>query len=200
MSQKLISLEASVRDLYEQQLDTRANWADWLYENHVFVVGSYAQELCERFDGNPDIAVAASWLHDVADAEVDRFSRDHESRSLVIARDMLKRCGYDRASIDCIVGDILPRHSCEGGNVPQSLDGKIMATADALGHLATDFYVYAAWSMGREGRTLEFFKKWIAPKLERDFHEKILFDEVRSEIQPQYEALKAVFVGSDIIE
>jgi hypothetical protein len=31
-------LEESVRNLYESKILGRADWADWLYANHVFVV------------------------------------------------------------------------------------------------------------------------------------------------------------------
>ena len=69
-----------------------------------------------------------------------------------------------------------------------------MATADAVVHLQSDFYEHAVQAMQGK-KTDEQIRKWAQPKIERDFHDKILFEKVQSEVEPDYERLKAFFAG-----
>lgn len=65
-----------------------------------------------------------------------------------------------------------------------------MATADAVVHLTSDFYTYALSALPDEGKTLEQIREWALPKIERDFHTKIFFDEIREEVYQDYEKAK----------
>jgi hypothetical protein len=47
--------------------------------------------------------------------------------------------------------------------------------------------------MGKEAKDLEEVKQYVLKKIDRDFYNKILFDEVRAECELAYNALKAVF-------
>ena len=76
--------------------------------------------------------------------------------------------------------------------VPESLEGKILSTADSLAHLKTDFYVYAVYARATEDSLTEI-KEWALKKLERDFHAKIQFDDVREEVRAEYDMLKTLF-------
>lgn len=64
---RIEQLKSKVDELYRAQSAGRANWADWLYANHVFVVADYAGQLAGRFHVRKDVAVAAAVLHDIAD-------------------------------------------------------------------------------------------------------------------------------------
>jgi len=190
---RLDDLTTLVRESYNAKNPTRADWADWLAENHVFVVADKAQLLAQRFGANAELVQAAAMLHDIADIKISRFDDRHESISLELARDFLHRTGFLPEEADLIVDDAIRYHSCHDGNVPQSLEGKVLATADALAHIQTNFYVYGAWAMGKEGVSLNDLKKWALKKLDRDFNDKILFPEVREECRADYEHLKFMF-------
>lgn len=189
---RIAQLEALVRELYEQRLETRADWADWLYEHHVFVVADYASDLAKRYQANDEYARAAALLHDVADVDTNRFDPKHATRSFEIARSLLGQCGYAPEEISLIVDDAIARHNCRNGNIPSTIEGKILATADSLAHLKTDFYVHAVWSLA-ERESLADVKKWVLGKIERDLNEKVFFDDVREELRLDYQLLKELF-------
>lgn len=69
----------------------------------------------------------------------------------------------------------------------------MLATADALAHLSTDFYIQFAWMHVPENKNYQEFVQWVNEKIERDFNSKIFFDEVKVSIEPRYNALKKIF-------
>ena len=188
-------LEQAVRQLYEAKHPERENWSDWLYQNHVFIVADYAVDLAKRYKADVDLARAAAMLHDIADAVMPRLAdaEAHEARCYEIAREYMRAAGFGEADIELVVDDALRYHSCHGDERPHALEGKVLATADSMAHLKTDFYTHAAWGFGVEARPLESFKAWFAKKVDRDFQVKIFFDEVREETRQDYEQVKAVF-------
>lgn len=191
MGSRLEILEREVRALYERLDQNRAVWADWLYANHVFVVADNAEMLAKKYGADIDEARAAALLHDCADAVTDRFDPEHEQKTTEIARDLLAKSGYSPEQITTIIDDALRYHGCHGDERPASLVGKILATADGLAHLTTDFYFYAVWQHGKT-KTLDDTYIWLRSKIERDYNQKILFDDEREEARPTYDALKGM--------
>lgn len=187
---KLEKLHKLVEQLYMQKDPNRADWCDWLYPNHVVVVADKAQELCDRYNGNPDIAVAGALLHDIADTVMERRDPEFKPTSYDIARKLCHEAGYNDDEITIIVDDICAKHSCRDGIIPQSHEGKIMATADAWAHATTDFYLYAFNKSSPE--EFEERKAWMRSHLDKDFHKKIFFDEVKEEVRPAYKILRGL--------
>jgi mRNA-degrading endonuclease toxin of MazEF toxin-antitoxin module len=184
---KLQKLEQLVRDLYEDKVEGREEWADWLYNNHVFVVGDYARVLASRFNADYDVATASAILHDIADTVMERSTGEaHEVRSIEIAKNLLQESGFSDSEMQLITTDILPNHGCHNGVRPKSLEGQVMATADALGHLKTDFYEFAKERFIERGDSIEVYNNWLASKIRRDYEVKICFDEVQHETSIEY--------------
>lgn len=190
---RIETLENIVRELYAAKNPERADWADWLAENHVFVVADHAAALAERLGADKELARAAAMLHDIADAKMSRFSDSHAEVSLEIARDLLQQTGFSEDEIKLIVDDAIRYHSCHDGEAPQSLEGKVLATADSIAHIASDFYVFAVWIFSKDGKSIEQIKEMVQKKLDRDFHNKILFREIKNEYHTNYEVLKQLF-------
>lgn len=184
-------LRKAVKDLYEQNLPGRDDWADWLYSNHVLWVAKVSCRLAEKYGANADLAEAAALLHDIADAKIPRRSDSHEEVSLDIARELLTNCGFDQSEIALVVDDADRYHSCHSGEKPESKEGLVLATADAMAHYQTGFYVFAVSRM-RE-KSLEEIQAWVLPKLERDYNSKIFFEDERQEVTPAYETLRTIF-------
>lgn len=192
---RLEQLEKKVDDLYLAQNESRADWADWVYAHHVFVVADYAGELADRFGADKELAMAAGMLHDIADAVMKRENPEHEEKSMEIAAGLLWDVGFSDEEIKIVVDDAIRLHGCHNGTAPATLEGKVMATADVLAHLKRDFYDHAVEAFHEKKESIEDIKQWIFSKLERDFNAKILFDEVKEEARPDYEKLKAFFSG-----
>lgn len=187
---RLAKLEAAVRELYAQQNPDRDRAADWMMDNHVAVVADNATALAQRFGANQELARAAALLHDIADVKMARASDQHEQASLDLARELLQQIEYSEEEIATVVDDAIRKHSCRNNERPDSLEGKVLATADALAHMQTDFYFFFAWLFGSGNSTYDRLREELIKKIERDFYRKICFDEVRVELQPRYDFLK----------
>lgn len=122
---------------------------------------------------------------------MSRFDVRHQSECLSIAQDFLTRAGFSEDEI-IIVCDILEHHSCRDV-LPQTQEGKIMATADAIVHLTSDFYEHALFAKEQASESISDICKWALPKIERDFHIKIFFDQVKNENRAAYDKIKARF-------
>lgn len=185
-----------VAELVQQAYETcPEKFGQWMWKNHVPFVAHKAEELATTYGANTDWAVAGAWLHDFGDAFVYRFDEKHEALSEDKAREVLTDAGYSLEESSEVIENIIAPHSCKEGFFPQTLEGKVLATADALAHLSTDFYVQFTWLHIPEGKTYEEFLIWVEEKLDRDFNSKIFFDEVKEQIRPRYEALREVFIG-----
>ena len=117
--------ENKVRQLYEAKHPTRTDWADWLYQHHVFIVADYANRLARQYGADSELVIAASILHDIADAVMSRFHENHATESLTIARALLQESGFSNKEISIIVDDAIAKHSCYDGDQSMSLEGKV---------------------------------------------------------------------------
>lgn len=187
-------LREEVRNLYEQKNPNRADWADWIYKNHVLLVADESRKIATKYGGDPDRAEASGLLHDIADAVMKRDDERHEEESLRIAHDFLKKTGFSDEDISIIVDDAIVHHGCHGDTRPATLEGKAMATGDAVVHLMSDFYAFAEKGNFELGSPLQI-GKWALPKLDRDFYNKISYDDVRKEVESTYLRLKEHFEG-----
>jgi HD superfamily phosphodiesterase len=177
---------------YEASSD---DFAQWMLKNHVPIVAAKTEELARRFGADANIAVAGAWLHDFGDAFVHRHSDEHDEVSEREATKVLQQADYSEDEIKQVLEQVVAPHSCKDGFFPTTLEGRVMATADALAHLSTDFYIQFTWMHLPEGKNFQEYLEWVDEKLERDFNTKIFFDEVKDEVRPRYEALKEVFLG-----
>lgn len=190
---RISKLEGKVRALYEQKLPTRGNWADYLWSNHVLVVAEFASNLAKKYEVDEDLARAAALLHDIADATMPRENPEHEQESLKIARDIMTELDYTEDDMKIVIDDALVHHSCHDDDRPATQVGKILATADALAHLKTDFYILGVWLAGTEKDSYEKRKEWVTTKIERDYHNKILFEDEKLDTKHDYEIIKELF-------
>lgn len=189
---RIENLKEEVTKLYETRNPNRADWSDWLYANHVFLVADYADQLSKKLGVENDLSVAAAMLHDIADAVIKREDPEHEVKNVEIAKELLAQTGFNENEIKIIVDDALRCHGCHGSDRPQTIEGKILATADAVVHLNSDFYEHAV-EVDSKTDTFEEIASWALEKIERDYRSKICFDEVRQEMTECYNQLKERF-------
>jgi putative nucleotidyltransferase with HDIG domain len=185
-------LRREVHQLYSEKRSGRADWADWIYDKHVILVGDEARKIAQEYGGNPDLAEAGGLLHDIADAVMKREDPEHERESLRIARELLHKTGFSDEEVVTVVDDAIAKHGCHGDVRPATLEGKAMAAGDGVVHLVSDFYQIA--EEGRLGHeSPQEVAEWALPKLDRDFSNKIAYDKLREEVRPHYERLSAHF-------
>lgn len=190
MSDRQSKVYKQVSELYQ---NSEKFMARWLWQNHVQIVAQNALELAARHSANADYVYAGALLHDLADIWMERTDAGFEAMSRSEAEKILKKSGFDNSEIAMILGQVIEPHSCYPGNMPQTLEGKILATADAFAHINTTFY-YDFKKMGYPKNVQpEDFKKWVQAKLERDYHLKIFCDEERKFAEANYLKLKKDF-------
>lgn len=189
---KLQTVEKKVKNLYQEKDPNRADWADWMLDNHVLIVADNATQLAKKYKANEELARVAALLHDIADAKMKRENKEHEALSLKIARELMTEAGYSEEDIKLVVDDAIRYHSCYDNEQPASLEGKILSTADSIAHLKTDFYLYAT---SRLGSILSFedVKKFVLDKIERDINNKMFFADVKEDLRPDYNRIKELF-------
>lgn len=186
------SLSANVERLYMARLQTRSDWADELYKNHVLIVAEYACIVAERVGADIELAKAAALLHDIADFKMKRHDPRHKDESLHVARELMRECGYTTDDVTIVVDDAIRYHSCQNGQRPKTLEGQVLATADSLAHLKTDFYLFATTELGGR-KSLDEIKQWVLEKVDRDLYQKISFDFAREEARRDYEMIRGLY-------
>lgn len=192
---RIQKLKNKIDEIYGRKDPNRqADWTDWLYQNHIYDVAEKAEKFAKFYGANVDIVVAASMLHDIADAIMKRENPNHENESTRIAREFLEECNFTFEEINIIINDAVRFHGCKNGEIPKTLEGKVVATADAVAHLKSDFYKFSLETL-RKTDSIEEIKDWALPKIERDFYEKIFFDEIRDEVKADYEKAKNLFLN-----
>lgn len=189
---KLQELEKKVKNLYQDKDPHRADWADWMFDNHVLVVANIATELAKKYGANEELTRVAALLHDIADAKMKRDGEKHKTISLQMARELMIEFNYNEDEITLVVDDAIRYHSCHGNEHPASLEGKLLSTADSLAHLKTDFYLFATWAFSQD-MTLDEIKKWTLTKIDRDLQYKIFFEEIRKDVRSDYNRIKELF-------
>jgi putative nucleotidyltransferase with HDIG domain len=186
------SIRTEVAKLYGQRTQAQDIWTDWIYPNHTLVVAKYAREVAERHGIDADMCEAVALLHDIGDAVTSRHDPAHGQVSLEKAEELLVAAGYDEQMVRRLVDDALRYHSCHGDDRPQSDEGKVLATADALAHFLTDFYAFMQDNVFKD-RGVEVFRGWAAEKIERDYRVKIFYDDERLAVASTYEKLRKLF-------
>jgi HD superfamily phosphodiesterase len=132
-------------------------------------------------------------LHDIADVSISRFSDNHEELSLNIAEGAMIEAGFSDSDRAIVLEDILPKHSCRGDMRPLTLEGKIVASADAIAHIDTDFYLFFAVNNFKNRDDFESLKAKLKAKLDRDFNSKLMFNDEKNFYRTKYENLKQLF-------
>lgn len=145
----------------------------WLH--HVLPVLDYSLEMAEQYDADREVTYLGALLHDIALAF---DSEPHDELGAVDAKEFLLMHGYDQEVADK-VSDIVLRHRCKKF-VPQTLEEKIVASADAMAHFLPSYYLGIALVAkedypGLVNNTLS--------KLERDYERKIFFDDEKRKLR-----------------
>lgn len=183
----------NVRKIYEKKNHV-IDWNDWLFEGHNKIVANWVEDLSKKYEFDKESVIAAAYLHDLAYAWTSKNDPDLDEKSEEGARKVLKESGFSEEKVIFIVDQIIHGHGMHDGKEPEDLEAKILATADALAHFTTDFYLVVCWNNYLfKDRTLKDYKDWVLKKIERDFNNKIFFEEYKEIARPYYQSLKNIF-------
>lgn len=159
----------------------------WFYDDHLLSVEKYANFLLKKLPkADKEVVLLSVWLHDTQ--RVRGIKGDHQKKGAEEAKKIMLGYGYSAEMIKKVQGAILT-HACDK-KLPATLEGKILATADAMTHYVNDFYLRIATT---RQRSLKEFKAWALEKLNRDYNKKIFFPFAKKEIQERHTILMKLF-------
>lgn len=182
MSKKIIEIKKLIKKECQG-----ANF-NWFYDTHLLNVEKFSKELLKKLpEANKEIVMLCVWLHDLQ--RIRKIEGDHQEIGAEEAEKVMKQFQYSEAEVIRVKEAILS-HSC-GKRLPKSLEGKILASADAMSHYVDDFYLKIAVT-GQ--RNLADYKKWALEKLDRDYNKKIFFGFAKKIIDKRHKILLDFFM------
>lgn len=174
-------------------LNSNREMAKWMWNNHVQIVADFARTLAMKYRANVALCVDGALLHDIGDVWMERDEKMFDQKTQAESIRILQNAKYTPSQIITITTQIIAPHSCYPNNIPTILEGKILATADALAHLTTPFYE-SLHNMGLPKQiSPKEFNIWVKQKINRDYYSKIFFEDERTQVEHNYSKLLSHF-------
>ena len=176
-------------DDIKAQYVTNKNTPVWFLEEHIKVVEVYAHKLCDLFlHADREAVICAVWFHDIG--RLEGIDEGHDVYGGNEAQRLLEGAGISSKIIEKVV-DACLGHRCKEVK-PKTLEGKILSSADAMSHFHGTLPLRIFASKISQGISFEDTLSKLRLKLERDFNEKIQFEEAREMVRERYEAWRKI--------
>ena len=190
---KIEQLEVEIKDLHyhpkSEKLDCSHAETEEFYrcfwEIHVKPVVEYGKQMAVKYGADLEIVWLGALLHDIARLdEVEPHDQIGSDRAfeLLVAR------GFDEVVAQKAREAVL-RHRCRLYQ-PETLEQKIVASADAMAHFLPPFYL---WMRKYSSKNWQDLAASNFKKIERDYRDKIFFDDERLMVEAEYQVLKKWF-------
>ncbi len=158
------------------------------WEIHVESVVKLSKKLAKQLGADEEVVEVAAWLHDIKKIQGER--EKHHVYGSEQAGEILKQIGYDDAKIEKVKRCILT-HSSDKAYPTESIEEKVLASADALSHFYTfTLLVQAAYLHVKP----EEVKDWLLNKYTRSFGK--MMPEAKKLAEKRYEAIKLLLEES----
>lgn len=161
----------------------------WFWDEHILVVEKLAKKLLKIHpEASENIVLLSVWFHDLGRAY--GHDKDHDMWGANFAKKYLTEKDFDQKIINGVY------HACLAHRVtevmPETVEAKILATADAMSHFENGFYmrIWHFWS--KRSDDYQQLREKLIKKIQRDYHQKIFFDEARKAVEPLYKSWKTV--------
>jgi len=190
---KIEKLEEEVKELHlrTQQKNHSATNKDvietyrlfWVL--HLKPVIEHSKELAKKYNADLEIVWLSAIFHDIARLE---DLEPHDEISSERAYNILLDKGFSK-EIAVKVKKTILTHRCKNYK-PETLEQKVLATANAVNHFKGPFYLWFSWISTKS------FKEQLESgllKIERDYNEKIFFKDEKRLIKKEYDILKNWF-------
>ncbi len=128
-------------------------------KDHVERVLKLAVYIAEREGADVEVVKKSAELHDIA-----RDKPNHAIESAKVAREILRREGYDEDFIERVV-HCIEAHSFSSGVKPKTLEAKVLSDADKLDAIGAIGIARAFMYSGEKGRSIEETLKHFEEKL-----------------------------------
>jgi predicted metal-dependent HD superfamily phosphohydrolase len=175
-----------IKELMRWELRKNNRMYEW--NLHLMIVKKYADRLAEITSPNREVLELAVWLHDIGRIRYGEIN--HHISGAQDAEVILRDHNYSQEIIDKVKECILT-HRCEAKDrLPESLEAKILASADAMYTL--DVIPVFFWEASHEmGLGVKESCDWVAEEIERSW-KKILIPEGKDIVKDKYDAFKVI--------
>ena len=171
------------KDIFELCDSTQYGW-----KTHIKSVVKYSKILAKQLNADEEICELSALLHDIIKIKYNKGEMHHIYGSEE-AEKILKKYDYPGEKIQKIKHCILT-HSSDENYSPQSIEAKIVASADALSHfdifLELVHYIFSA-----KKESIEQCRKLLLEKYNRTW-KKISIPEARELAKPKYDAINTI--------
>lgn len=148
---------------------------------HILPVVRIANEMARRLDADVEVVEIAAYLHDITRILGDRES--HHISGAEYAKNFLTRYDFDDKKIE-LIEKCIKNHRGSIENKRESIEEKIISTADAVSHIEYPLPLFYTW-YGKRGATLDAGRIEIRNKLQRSW-KKIEIQYKKEEIKEKY--------------
>lgn len=159
-----------------------------IWTHHITQVVQFGRELSKRLGADTEIVELAALLHDYAGIKDVRLTDDHHLHSAAEARRLLTELSYPPERTEQVAACIVT-HRASQGLVPETLEARCLASADAMAHIAQ---VPSLLHLAYVGKSLNVDEgaAWVVAKLERSYQK--LCPEAKALIETRYRAALVV--------
>lgn len=190
MDEKIIEIEKEIRNLHYNPKISRHSFSELetkdffntFWDIHVKPVIEYSKQMAKKYNAKSEVVWLGAILHDIARLD---DQEPHDEIGSEKAYKLLIEKGFDKELAEKVKGVILT-HRCKK-YPPETVEQKILASADAMAHFLPPFYF---WIAKYSNQSLSEMLQKNLVKIERDYNDKIFFDDEKKRIEPQYKIIK----------
>ena len=151
---------------------------------HINPVVKIAKKMAKDLDADIQIVEIAAYMHDITKMTGER--KDHHITGAIYTRDFLKNYNIEEYKVNKIM-DCIKKHRGNSEFSRNTLEEKIIATADAVAHIEHPLTLFYAW-YGRRNCSIDDGADGILSKLNRSWN-KIEFDYIKQKEMDKYKYL-----------
>lgn len=195
-----ITFQKIIQEVRERVISlAKQNGWMWFYNLHQKEVIESANDLLKFYPKvDRKIVLISCWLHDIAhyyaknEKEILAVKKNHHIDGAKIAQEILLNYKLSQEEIEKIKNCVL-NHRNHQNYAPKTLEEKVVATADALSHFRSIFYL--TYFKFHPEHSLEEMVKTDLEKIKRDWRDLGLLPKSRKIAELEYKTLKKMLSG-----
>jgi len=155
------------------------------WDMHIKPVIEYSKAMAAKYGADLEVIWLGAILHDIARLD---DKEPHDEIGSQMAYDLLIENNFS-PELAKKVKEVILSHRCKK-YLPETLEQKIIASADAMAHFLQPFYL---WIGKYADQSFPEMLVKNSKKIERDYNEKIFFEDEKKMVESQYQVLKEWF-------
>jgi len=161
---------------------------EWDWKAHVESVVKYSKILAKKLNADEEVCELSAWLHDIIKIRDGKRDLHHVNGSEEAVK-ILEKYNYPQEKIQQVKHCIIT-HSSDENYIPESIEAKIVASADALSHF-DNLLALAHYAFVLKKESVNQCRETLLKKYEKSW-KKLLIPEAKEIAKPKFEAIKLI--------